>query len=191
LAAVVAMACSGAARLPTTGSLDGSTPHPSAETSPAVGASANATAVNAPADAPGGRDFRRILRYPGSWISEAHDTYYIYCPDVGATYRDFLVKYATMETDERLITDFFKEQLQRHGRYRVVRNDKIGNAGRTTWNVDLRLPTAHLMCAVSPSDTLEHDVYNGDIRVTVERGESGPTSVQVEILLDLRADSPY
>ena len=166
-------------------SADGSSARPRAEISPTLHSSATA-----PADAQGGRDFRRITRCPGSWISEAHDTYYIYCPDILITYRDFLVNYATMETNERRIIDFFKEQL-RHSGYRVIRDDQTSSAGRTTWNVDFRVPNAPLMCRANPSDTSEHDAYLGEVRLTVERSASAPTSVQVEVLLSLRADGPF
>ena len=150
-----------------------------------------AAAVTAPADAAGARDFRRIKRYPGSWIPAAHDTFYVYCPDALATYRDFLVEYQTMEPDGDRIVAFFKGELKRSGGYRVVYEDKADAGGVTTWHADFRISDAHLMCRVNPSDDSQRDVYGGDVRLTVERGTSGPTAIRLEILLNLRADSPY
>lgn len=149
------------------------------------------TTATVPADAPGGRDFRRIRRYPGSWISEAHDTYYIYCADILINYRDFEIDYSTMDTDGDRIVEYFKSELQRSGGYRVTRDDKVASGITTTWRVDFRLPNAALMCRPSPSGTLERDVYMGDVQLTVARGTSAPTSVQLDVLLGLQSDSPY
>ncbi len=150
-----------------------------------------ASPPTAPTDAPGGRDFRRIRRYPGSWIAQAHDTFYVFCPDILINYRDFTVDYGTMEADGDRIVDFFKSELRRSGGYRVVYDDRADAGGTTTWHVDFRIPDAQLMCRANPSDASERDVYGGDVRLTVEGGESPSTSVRLELLVSLRADTPY
>lgn len=175
-AALMACACSAGS----TSAGPSSTPSPSSD-----------AASTGRADVPGGRDFRRIRRYPGSWIAKAHDTFYIYCPDALVNYRDFRVDYTTTDDDGDRIVDYFKAEMKRSGGYTVAFSERSDDGDRATWRVDFRRRDALLMCRANPSDTSERDVYDGDVRLTVERGASVPTTIQLEVLLNLRADSPY